>query len=449
MKLRFLSLLLAVGLLPSVAHAAEADPLQLRLTQIIATGGLTADAAAARALKVDPQVARRDAVIAERVANVTTTELGRVPQLTAALSYTRLSEVDMPELTPGLTLPQVLDNYSIKLELSVPLSDYLLRFPALVEASELRLKAAKIDRRTAELDAANRARRAYWQWVRAELRVVVSEQSLTQVSATTEQMRARVEAQRASRADLLRIQAQEADARRGLFAAREQARFTQRQLRQLIGAGPDEVLTIGEDVMAVPVLPALGSIETQVGVALKQRSEVASLDLAIAAIDRNVDATRAGLFPRLDAFGQANYDNPNSRILLGGDEFNGSWAVGLRLSWKLNDALSVDPAIDAARAQIAQLRADRDTLARGLEIAIADATRAVKVAVETRATTVEAKAAAEESYRIRKELLAADRATAVELVDAESELTRTRIQEIDALIDLRIALSDLDYALGN
>jgi outer membrane protein TolC len=50
---------------------------------------------------------------------------------------------------------------------------------------------------------------------------------------------------------------------------------------------------------------------------------------------------------------------------------------------------------------------------------------------------------------VRKELLNAERATAVELVDAETELTRARIAALNARVDLRVARAQLDHAVGN
>ena len=50
---------------------------------------------------------------------------------------------------------------------------------------------------------------------------------------------------------------------------------------------------------------------------------------------------------------------------------------------------------------------------------------------------------------MRRELLDAERATAVELVDAETELTRARIAALNARVDLRVALAQLAHALGN
>ena len=444
------SLFLALLLAAPLTHAAPPEPsarIDARLGELMTPGGLTSDQAAARAIRTDPSVRRKDAVTRERRANLASTELQRIPQLGAAISYTRLSKVDMPELAPGLTIPQVLDNYSFKLELSVPLSDYLLRFPALVSTQELRVKAAEVDRHSAELQADNRARQLYWGWVRTKMRVLVSEQSLTQVQATAAQMQARVDAQRASRADLLRIKAQEAEVQRGLAVAREQVVLAEQRLRQAIAALPEESLAIGEDVFAAPAVPS-DELATLVARASSQRPELQVIDVSISALDASRDAVIAGKYPRLDAFGSFNYDNPNSRVFLSDGGFDATWALGLRLSWKLNDFLAVDPNLDATAAQIRQLRDDKENLVRQLELAIADALTSTKVATASYRATADAKAAAEESYRIRAELLANDRATAVELVDAESELTRVRIQEIDALIDLRLALANLQYALG-
>jgi outer membrane protein len=63
-------------------------------------------------------------------------------------------------------------------------------------------------------------------------------------------------------------------------------------------------------------------------------------------------------------------------------------------------------------------------------------------------TSMKGLSASEEGYRVRRELLNADRATAVELVDAETDLTRARIAAINARVDLRVAIAQLRHALG-
>lgn len=450
-------LALLTPLLPALAlaslapgHAAAAPPtldLQAKLDALVAPTGLTAESAAERALASDPTVARSRAVVRERQSQVRAVGLRKVPQLAATLGYTRLSAVDSAEVA-GFSFPQVLDNWTMKLELSVPLSDYLVRYPALGDAAALRQRAAEADVASASQAAAQGARRLYWQWVRSQLTLIVSEQGLTQLESTVVQMEARVAAQRASRADLLRLRAQAAESRRALIVARERADVDALTLRQAIGA-PDEALAIGDNLFTVadPGTPA--PVATLLAAAREGRPELRALGLAESALRASRDAAGAGRWPRLDAFAQANYDNPNQRVLLGDEGFTASWAIGAQVKWNLGDFLAAGPAQDELGAQLIQLEADRDKLVRQLEVAIASARQAVIGALASRGAAAEARAAAEESYRVRGELLAADRVTALELIDAESELTRARIQEIDNLVSLRLALSELAYAVGS
>ena len=100
-------------------------------------------------------------------------------------------------------------------------------------------------------------------------------------------------------------------------------------------------------------------------------------------------------------------------------------------------------------AETRELRADRENLEHGTRLAVLAAQQAVLLAQRALATSQKGLAAAEEGYRVRQALLGAQRATAVELVDAETELTRARITALNARVDLRVALTQLAHALGN
>ena len=63
-------------------------------------------------------------------------------------------------------------------------------------------------------------------------------------------------------------------------------------------------------------------------------------------------------------------------------------------------------------------------------------------------TTARGLAAAQESYRARRLLYQNGRATTVELLDAETDLTRARLDALGARIDERVASVRLAYALG-
>jgi outer membrane protein TolC len=434
-----------------VPPAATDAAYDQEMSALFGGSGLTAEEAARRSANVDPQTKRKAAELAEAKARVRSTKLAYVPQLTGSFQYTRLSDIESSvEFMPGVVIdiPVYLNTYSFVAQLGVPLSDYLLRFPHLVKASKAGERAAELGRRSAELDAANEARVAYYEWVRARLQAVVAERQLAQVDRTLEQVSALAEVQRASRADLLRVQAQRAQAELAVAQTRQLVVLREDQLRILIGAKGDETFAIGEDVRADLEVPAIDAAPALADAAMGRRLEAKALDIAIDAIGYQKKTNLADRLPRLDAFASANYDNPNQRAFLGADEFTGTWAAGVKLSWTLNDFLGAGPTGDAQDAQVQQLLADRERLTYGVRTEVLATRQAVDLAQQSLTTTAQGLSAAEESYRVRKELLAAERATIVELVDAETELTRARIAAVDARIDLRIALARLRHAAG-
>jgi len=445
-----LSFLVVVG---GAAHAAPTtDPtagFDAELGAILVDGGLTAAQAAARARGASPQVARKLAEVDAAIAGTRAAELARVPHLEATLAYTRLSAVDPIELAPGVTLPVFLDSYDARSQLVVPLSDYLLRLPHAIDAARLGERAARAGERAAELDAATQARVAYYEWVRARLQVLVAERQVEQVRATLDQVRILVAGDRLSRADLLRIESQEAEAEQTLDGLRTLATLREEALRLRIGARSDEHLTIGEDVRAAVAVPRTAWLDDEMHRASSQRLDLRAVDLAIQASDARRRAERAGVLPRLSAFASATYADPNERVFPPADEFELTWAAGAQLSWSLDGALQAHQASRRAAAETRALRADRDQLGQAARLQVMAAQQDVGNAQRALATSQKRLDAAEEGYRVRRAFLDAQRGTAVELVDAETDLTRARIAALDARIDLRIALAELHHALGD
>ena len=424
------------------------------LDALFATGGLTSDQAASRASGASPTVRRRVAELEAAVAQEEAAELARVPVVSGRLSYTRLSPVApfvIPNPITGMnvTILSLENAYLGEAQLVVPLSDYVLRYPKLIDTARLGAEIARIDKRSSEANAGQDARLAYYEWVRAKLQVLISKLQLVQVQTTLVQLRALAEVQRLSKADLMRVEAQEADAEQVVDQLGNLAALREEQLRLLIGAAANEPLAVGEDIRADITAPAAEPLDDLVGAAKQHRLEFKAIDTGIQAKESQRAAEQANLYPRLSAFAIADYADPNPRVFPQQDAFTFTWSIGAQLTWTLNDALISRTSDRRIAAEANELRADRENLEHGTRIEVQAAQQAVAIAWHALATTQKGLAAAEESYRVRKELLNADRATALELVDAETELTRSRIAALNARVDLRVARSQLDHALGN
>jgi outer membrane protein len=433
---------------PAQEGLQETSAFEKELNALFVAGGMTADQAASRAARVSPEVARRVAELQASIAQQEAAELARVPQLSAKATYTRLSPIDPISFGGGFALEFPVNSYATEASLGVPLSDYLLRFPKLVGASRLATEAARTNKLSSEINAAQEARLAYYEWVRARLQALVAEHQHTNVQAVLKQVRALAEAQRLSKADLMRVESNEAESQREADQLNYLTQLREEQLRLLIGAKPDEKLSMGESERGQVNAPAPRDLDDLVSIASTHRLEFRAIDLGIRAREKQRESARADAFPRLSAFAIGDYANPNQRVFPTQQKWDFTWQAGVQLSWSLNDTLQSNANDKRLRAETDQLRADRESLLRGTRIEVLAAQQGVETAQLSLVTTEKGLAAAEESYRVRRELLNAERATAVELVDAETDLTRARIAAINARINLRVALAQLVHSLG-
>lgn len=418
------------------------------LDALFTPGGLTSDQAAAKAVSVSPSVRRSVAEIDVAIAQAEAAELVRVPQVSAKAAYTRLSPLD-PVNLGGFSIPVFLNVYTVQAQLGVSLSDYIVRYPKLIDAAHLAEEVARVSRRSSEVNAGQEARIAYYEWVRARLQVLIAQRQLAQVQTTLKQVRALAEAQRLSRADLMRVESNEAQADQAVIQLQNLSALREEQLRLLIGAPDGTPLTVGEDIRTDVTAPAASKLDDLMGSAKTQRLDFKVLDTGIRAKEKQRAAEQAGKYPRVSAFAAAEYTNPNQRIFPQEDKFSLTWSVGAQVTWTLNDALIQGTTDRRLRGETNELRADRENLERGTRVQVLAAQQAVLIAQAALQTSAKGLAASEEGYRVRRELLNAERATAVELVDAETDLTRARIAALNARVDLRVAMTQLSHALGN
>jgi outer membrane protein TolC len=246
----------------------------------------------------------------------------------------------------------------------------------------------------------------------------------------------------------MRVESQEATAEQTVIQLQYIAGLREEQLRLLIDAPRGEQLVIGEDIRKDITAPNDAALDDLYKTARTQRLDLRAIDVGIAAREKQLDGEKSNLYPKIGVFGQADYANPNSRIFPSEDKFDLTWAAGAQITWTLNDALVSKTVQDKIRADASGLRADRTNLERGTRVQILSAQQAVAIAQSALETSKKGLAAAEENYRVRRELLNAERGTAVELVDAETDLTRARITALNARVDLRVALTQLNHALG-
>jgi len=373
------------------------------------------------------------------------------PRLLATARYTRLSPIDAPEIGPpgaGFSLPVILDQYLVQAGVTVPLSDYLSRLPRTRGAAERSRAAAELGKTAAEQGAALGARLGYYGWARARLSEEVTRMSVEQTRRHLELARASHETGRAPRVEVLRAEALVAMAELTNERARNAAALAEARLRTVMHDESTAPLEIGEGLLSPLADPPPPPVDVLVARALGHRPELRALSESTRALGEEERATRAGSMPRLDAFGNAYLANPSQRVIPQEEKWRVTWDVGVQLSWSPNDLGTVGATVRGIDARARKLEAERAEVVDAIRDEIAAARVAALESRSARETAERGLAAAEEAYRVRNELFELGRGTGTDVVDAEGDVLRARLELIQTSVDARVARARLGHAVG-
>jgi outer membrane protein len=431
---------------------APARPDVLAFALAPQAGGLTPDEAAKGARQTKASVRVKRAQLDAASAKVDQALVTFFPRLSVTASYTQLS----PIKPPSIPIAGIMVNFPAPLEhsavlsasLALPISDYVLRISQGYAAAKHSERGRRLDVEAETLQAAADARVAYFNWVRSRGQIVVSQQSVDQARAHVIDANRSFAVGLVSRADVLRFEAQVAAAQQLLAEAQALSGVTEEQLRIVIGLPTERPLAVGFDVLhEPPTVPTEKLAELQ-DLAMQRRLEIRALDETELSLKELVKVAQSAYAPRVEAFADATYANPNPRFFPAQDRFDGSWDAGVRLSWTINDSFTAAGASAEAKANAAVIAAQKSALRDGLRLELASAYNDVQKSAFSIEAAERQLAAAEETLRVRNELFRNGKATSTDVVDAEGEVTFARLSRLNARIGLLVARVRLEHAVG-
>jgi outer membrane protein len=451
--------------------ADDTGTLDSKLGRVLgAPGGLTSDVVAARAEATSFDIKSKQAELEAAAAGVDQALVAYFPKLSGVARYTRLSPIDQPSLgtlvaapnaMPGpipagtalvgvpLSFPVILNQYLVQATLNVPLSDYIIRIPQSYAAASKNAKAAALAEKATRFKVSADAKATYYAWVRAKLQRVVAAQAVLQAKAHVVDVQNAFDAGTVSRADVLRFESQLAQSQLFLERAESFESIAETQIRVAMHDFEATTYEVGEPVDAETVkIHDREDLASMWAEATHNRLELRTLDESKGSLEEQAKVARAGYWPRVDGVGDVIYANPNQRIFPAEDAFKTTWDVGLQVSWSPNDAATAGASSGSLEARASSLVAQRQSLADAIRIEVTQARNALREARAAIDSSARGLVAAEESYRVRRSLFQNGRSTSVELTDAETDLTRSRLESINARVDLQVARVRLEHALG-
>ncbi len=478
-----LALALAAPPSPEQAQPASAVPVDTVPSVLHPTdGGLTAQRVAQRALIDAPDVDLRAAELEAAAARVDEARAGYVPALDLSAQYMRLSPLPgggtgaltgtrnpgplavgacpdgsagcvldsqgVPAISQTFQFAAIQNTYALSATVGVPISDDIFTIPHAVAAARHGERAAKLARDIQRIDTTVDAQITYYNWVRAQANLELAQQSTARIGKRIDEASSRLRAGAITQTDVLRLQAQLAAAQRSVAEAEAFVFIAAEDLGLRIAADPT-TLSLGEDITATFAAdrqredtPAL------VEQALGQRLELQLLQASDSALREQIKVARTRYAPRLDLVGQLDTANPNQRVVPQRDQFDTTWAAGVRLSYDVRGAITTRSTVRTQRAQRRSLAAQVAQLQRGVRLQVVQAARQLQAARRSVSLSQVGLKSAEAAYVQVSARYRVGAVGVVDMLEAESLRVDAELRSIEAHIAVREQDLRLRHALG-
>lgn len=297
------------------------------------------------------------------------------------------------------------------------------------------------------------AETAYWNYVLAKKEIEIFERSLEFALKQREEVELRIEVGIIPEIEAAAARAEVARREQALIDARSLLEERRLRLLRLINAGTDDWLDYRINTTSEPVIePQPISDQTdRLELAQRMRPDLNEAYLRLEQNRLETIVTRNGLLPKLDLFvalGQSGFADSFSESYRALDDNNYDFMVGVRLSHFIGNRASEARylAANATRQQSEEAVANlRQIVKLDVMLAVNEVERARQQILATRVTRI----LQEETLKAEEERFDVGASTALLVAQAQRDLLASRIAEVEAVINYRIALIGLYRAEGS
>jgi len=306
------------------------------------------------------------------------------------------------------------------------------------------LRSVLEEERVARHEVAFQAEQLFWQLALARQSMDVTAQAIETAETHVGLLEAFVEVGLASEADLMAARVQLASLRLTELQARQGAELAENAFRTIVHVPDDELVELDLTQGGMPLqLP--GDRGDVADLARASRPEMRMLAHQHDSARHAAGAAWSSWLPQMALYGNVYLKNPDRAL-----EPNFYWSADfmIGLQWKLWDRGAALHHNRQARAGLDQIDAIRRQLRDGIELEIDQAHAAVREAREQMTVAAEAVALAEESLRLVQLNFGEGMARNVDVLEAQTALSKSRLDALGAQTKFRIAEAGLRKAVG-
>jgi outer membrane protein len=368
-----------------------------------------------------------------------------LPKLGTTYSYTRLSEVP---LIRSSVLPQIplgtQDNYQWKATVTQPL------FTGLALISSYRLAELGIDKSETELelgrlDLVLQVKTAYFNILLADKGVDVAEKDVESRKSNVKVARSFYKVGMIPINDLLKAEVELANAEQNLVTARNASRLARSSFNITLSRPVNAPVEV-EDISGFE--PEKGDFQEYVSKALETRPEMRLVDIGILQTDQRIRLAKSKNYPKVGL--TYEYIKEGDSPDVSGSPFQdaNSWQVTAGLTWTFWEWGKTHYTVREVESLKRELMQNKLALEDSIRLELREAVLALEDAEENIPTTQKAVEQGEENLRVNEERYKAQVTTITEVLDAQSLLTRARVNYYKALYNHHLARARLVRALG-
>jgi len=373
-----------------------------------------------------------------------------LPSLKFNAAYTRLSKIapfiiETPFGKFNIS-PTFLNVYNFKVSLQQPVFTGF-RLTSTKNIAEYNSLASKQEYTKAEKDLIYNIKNAYWNLYKTrKIRKVVDE-NVKQINSHLTDVKNLFEQGLATKNDVLKVQVQLAEAKLRQIDAQNAVQITNVALNNLIGISLTTDVDITEKLKTDNV--EIESLETLIESAYKNRADLKALTYRTNAGGEAITLAKSDWFPQIYISGNYYYANPNPRILPSVDKFKGTWDVSLSLSFNLWNWGATGDRTTQAKAQYQQIKDYYTSLKNAVKLEVTTSYLNLKKTEQKILVAQNSVKEAEENFRVTKDKFKNGLVANSELLDAEVALLQAKTNNINAIVDNKIAIANLNKAIGN
>ncbi len=377
---------------------------------------------------------------------------GFYPQLKLTAGYTRLSEVDPFAVSlpfapaPIVIQDAILDNYQVKLSLSQPLFTGF-KLSSLSNAAERNIDTAEAYFNKILNDEAFSITKAYWNVYKLQQAVALLKKNIEVIQKNLADSRKFYATGLLQKNDVLKLEVREANITLKLLEAQNTLAIARADFNRLLSYPLSTEVTVSE-IKASTAPSQIPDFSVALTEAFTNREEIKIFSNKIAAAEYLVDAASSGYYPSVSLNANYTYANPNSRIMPLSKEFNGTWDVGIGLSWELWNWGTTSAQAEQSLLVKEISKTSFENIEEMIRLEVYSDYLTFTTARQRIKVAELAVKQSEENFQIISEKYNVQLVTGTDLIDAENSLYTSKIEYETALADLKISEAKFFKSLG-